>query len=86
MSAERETKESDRLFTSLIRSIEERRTEVNTEIKEMQKAAERRTEELTDELQQEINELQKRNAELEELRNTEDHLHLLQVKIRLKLM
>ncbi|XP_018543279.1 E3 ubiquitin-protein ligase TRIM39 isoform X1 [Lates calcarifer] len=78
VSAERETKESDRLFTSLIRSIEERRTEVNTEIKEMQKAAERRTEELTDELQQEINELQKRNAELEELRNTEDHLHLLQ--------
>ncbi|XP_044040770.1 zinc finger protein RFP-like [Siniperca chuatsi] len=78
MSAEKEMKESDRLFTSLIRSVEERQTEVQTEIKEKQKATERRTEELINELQQEITELQRRNTELEELRNTEDHLHLLQ--------
>ncbi|XP_047433776.1 E3 ubiquitin-protein ligase TRIM39-like isoform X3 [Mugil cephalus] len=78
MSAEKEATESDRLFTSLIRSIEERRTEVNTEIKEKQKAAERRAEELIGELQQEISELKKRNTALEEMSNTEDHLHLLQ--------
>lgn len=84
MSAEKEMKESDRLFTSLICSVEERRTEVNTEIEEKQKAAERRAEELINELQQEITELQRRNTELEELRNTEDHLHLLQVTINLK--
>ncbi|KAM7377055.1 hypothetical protein PAMA_013711 [Pampus argenteus] len=78
MSAEKEMKESDRLFTSLIRSVEERRTEVNADIEEKQKAAERRAEELINELQQEITELQRRNTELEELRNTEDHLHLLQ--------
>uniref|UniRef100_A0A3B4X630 E3 ubiquitin-protein ligase TRIM39-like n=1 Tax=Seriola lalandi dorsalis TaxID=1841481 RepID=A0A3B4X630_SERLL len=71
-------KESDRLFTSLIRSIEERRAEVHTEIKEKQKAAEQRAEEMTNELQQEIAELQRRNTELEELRSSEDHLHLLQ--------
>uniref|UniRef100_A0A3B5AM10 E3 ubiquitin-protein ligase TRIM39-like n=1 Tax=Stegastes partitus TaxID=144197 RepID=A0A3B5AM10_9TELE len=41
-------------------------------------AAERRAEELVDELQQEVTELQRRNTELEELRSTEDHLHLLQ--------
>ncbi|XP_051257808.1 E3 ubiquitin-protein ligase TRIM39 [Dicentrarchus labrax] len=78
MSAEKEMKESDRLFASLIRSIKERQTEVNTEIKEKQKAAEGRSEELISELQQEITELQRRNNELEELRNTEDHLHVLQ--------
>ncbi|XP_035530856.1 E3 ubiquitin-protein ligase TRIM39-like [Morone saxatilis] len=78
MSAEKEMKESDHLFTSLIRSIKERQTEVNTEIKEKQKAAERRSEELISELQQEITELQRRNNELEGLRNTEDHLHVLQ--------
>ncbi|XP_059211132.1 E3 ubiquitin-protein ligase TRIM39-like [Centropristis striata] len=77
-SAEKEIKESDRLFTSLIRSIEERKSEVNAEIKEKQKAAERRAEELIEELQQEINELQRRNTEMEELRDTEDHLHVLQ--------
>ncbi|XP_049425271.1 E3 ubiquitin-protein ligase TRIM39-like [Epinephelus fuscoguttatus] len=77
-SAEKEMKESDRLLTSLIRSIEERHTEVHTEIKEKQKAAERRSEELVEELQQEITELQRRNAELEELRDTDDHLHILQ--------
>ncbi|XP_042257082.1 E3 ubiquitin-protein ligase TRIM39-like [Thunnus albacares] len=77
-SAEKEMKESDCLFWSLIRLAEERRAEVNTEIEEKQKAAERRAEELINELQQEIAELQRRNTELEELGNTEDHLHLLQ--------
>lgn len=83
ISAEKEVKECDRLCASLIRSVEERRTEVNTEIREKQRAAERRSEELVNELQQEITELQRRSAELEELRNTEDHLSLLQVTINL---
>lgn len=73
-------KESDRLFTSLIRAVEERRAEVDSEIKEKQRATERRAEELVDELQQEVAELQRRNTELEELRSSEDHLHILQVK------
>ncbi|KAM3590859.1 uncharacterized protein V6R79_017918 [Siganus canaliculatus] len=77
-SAEKEMKESDRLFSSLIRSIEERRAEVSAEIQEKQEAAERRSDELIAELQLEISELQRKNAELEELRNTDDHLHLLQ--------
>ncbi|XP_054457944.1 E3 ubiquitin-protein ligase TRIM39-like [Anoplopoma fimbria] len=77
-SAEKEMKESDRLFASLIRSVEERQTEVNTDIKEKQRAAERRAEELQNELQQEITELQRRSSELEELRDTEDHLNVVQ--------
>lgn len=80
-----EVKESDRLFTSLFHTIKERQTEVNAEIKEKQKAVEKRAEELISELQQEITELQRRNTEMEELKNTEDHLHLLQVNIKLGL-
>ncbi|XP_038586033.1 E3 ubiquitin-protein ligase TRIM39-like [Micropterus salmoides] len=78
ISAEKEMKESDSIFMSMIRSIEERQTEVNTEISEKQKAAERRAEELINELQQEVTDLQRRITELEELRSTEDHLYLLQ--------
>lgn len=84
-SAEKEMKESDRLFASLVRSIEERQAEANTEIMEKQKAAERSSEELINELQLEITELQRRNTEMKELVNSEDHLHLLQVTINLKL-
>lgn len=85
MSAENELKDSDRLFTSLIRSIEERQAEVNAEIVEEQRAAESRSEELIGELQGEIAELQRRNTELEELMNSEDHLNLLQVTANCKL-
>lgn len=73
--------ESDRLFLSLIDTIKKRQTEVNADLMKKQKTAETRAEELIQDLQQEINELQARNNELEELRNTEDHLHLIQVII-----
>ncbi|XP_060922444.1 E3 ubiquitin-protein ligase TRIM39-like [Limanda limanda] len=78
VSAEREKKESDRLFSSLIRYVQERQAEVSTEVEEKQQAAERRAEELVTELQQEVTELRRRNTELEELRTSEDHLHVLQ--------
>lgn len=84
MSAEKEMKDSDRLFTSLIRTAEERRVEVNTEIMAKQKFAELRSEELIKELQKEIAELQWRNTELAELTGSEDHLHLLQVQSHAK--
>lgn len=84
MNAEKELKENNQIFVSVIRSVEERKAEVDAEFQEKQKAAERRANKLIDELQQENMELQRRNAELAELRNTEDHLHLLQVIISLK--
>lgn len=80
MSAEKEMKGSDRLFASLIHTAEEGRVEVNTEIMAKQKFAEMRSEELIKELQKEIAELHLRSAELEELTDSEDHLHLLQVQ------
>ncbi|XP_036002142.1 zinc finger protein RFP [Fundulus heteroclitus] len=78
LSAEKEKKASDSLFTSLIHSTKERQAEANAEIEAKQKAEEKRAEELIDELQLEITELQRRSAELKELEDTDDHLHLLQ--------
>ncbi|XP_068163777.1 E3 ubiquitin-protein ligase TRIM39-like isoform X2 [Antennarius striatus] len=78
MSAEQEMKEGDRLFTSLIRCLEDGKTEVSAEIMEKQKATSEHSEVVINEMEQEIAELQGRNEELEELLHTEDHLHLLQ--------
>uniref|UniRef100_A0A3Q2NSH7 E3 ubiquitin-protein ligase TRIM39-like n=1 Tax=Fundulus heteroclitus TaxID=8078 RepID=A0A3Q2NSH7_FUNHE len=77
----KERKASDSLFTSLIHSTKERQAEANAEIEAKQRAEEKRAEELIDELQLEIAELQRRSAELKELEDTDDHLHLLQVSI-----
>ncbi|XP_073696845.1 E3 ubiquitin-protein ligase TRIM39-like [Garra rufa] len=66
-------------FTDLIRSIERCQTELLEMMEEQQKAAEKQEEELIEELEQEITELKMRNAELERLSQTEDHLHLLQI-------
>lgn len=78
-------KNCDRLFSSLICSVEESWEEVKSEIRERQKEAERRSERLIGELQRESTELQGRKTDLEELLNSEDYLHLLQVLPNLKL-
>ncbi|XP_067233898.1 E3 ubiquitin-protein ligase TRIM39-like [Chanodichthys erythropterus] len=67
------------LFTDLKRSIEIFQTELLEMMEEQQKAAKKQEEELIKELEQEITELKMRNIELEQLSNTEDHLHLLQI-------
>ncbi|XP_054656922.1 zinc finger protein RFP-like isoform X2 [Dunckerocampus dactyliophorus] len=82
MSADEEKTKNERLFTFLIDLAEERRAEVAAEIGERERAAKLRADSLMGELRQEIAKLQERNAELTKLRDTEDHLHLLQVGMR----
>ncbi|KAM4605184.1 tripartite motif-containing protein 16-like [Polymixia lowei] len=77
-SADKAVENSDRIFTELIRSIERRRSEVKEQIKTQQKAEVSRTEELQKQKEQQISELRRRNAELEQLSHTEDHIHFLQ--------
>ncbi|XP_067299995.1 bloodthirsty-related gene family, member 9 [Pseudorasbora parva] len=67
------------LFTDLIRSIESCQSELLEVMEQKQKAAEKQAEDLIKELKQEIAELKRRDAELELLSHTEDHLHLLQI-------
>ncbi|MGH0146866.1 UNVERIFIED_CONTAM: hypothetical protein FKN15_012091 [Acipenser sinensis] len=73
-----EIKESEKLFTELIRSIEKIHTEVIELIGANEKAAVNQAEGRMKKLKQEIAELRRRNAELKQLLETEDHIHFLQ--------
>ncbi len=71
--------DSERIFTDLIRCIERSRSEVTQLIRDQEKAEVSRAEEQLKRLEQEIEDLRKRNAELEQLSQTDDHIHFLQV-------
>lgn len=73
--------ETDRIFIELIRSIERRRSEVKELIRAQEKIAGSRVQGLLDRLDQEVTEMKRRDAELRQLSNTEDHIHFLQVTI-----
>ncbi|XP_058872713.1 tripartite motif-containing protein 16-like [Acipenser ruthenus] len=73
-----EIKESEKIFTELIRSIKKIHTEVIELIGANEKAAVNQAEGLMKKLEQEIAELRRRNAELKQLSETEDHIHFLQ--------
>uniref|UniRef100_A0A3B4C922 Tripartite motif-containing protein 16-like n=1 Tax=Pygocentrus nattereri TaxID=42514 RepID=A0A3B4C922_PYGNA len=77
-SAQAAVEDSERIFTELIRSIEKKRSEVTKLIRAQEKNQLRQTEELLENLQQEIDDLKRRNTELEQLSVTEDHIHFLQ--------
>ncbi|XP_062398401.1 tripartite motif-containing protein 16-like [Sardina pilchardus] len=76
-SAQTAVEDSERIFTDMIRSIERRRSEVTELIRGQEKAEVSRAEEHLKRLEQEIAELKRRNAELEQLSHTEDHIHFL---------
>ncbi|XP_061073539.1 tripartite motif-containing protein 16-like [Conger conger] len=77
-SAQRAVEDSERIFTEMIRSIERRCSEVKELIRDQEKAEVSRAEGLLERLEQEIAELRRRDAELEQLSHTEDHIHFLQ--------
>nr|XP_023990709.1 uncharacterized protein LOC111960133 [Salvelinus alpinus] len=77
-STNKDIEDSENLFTNLLRSVDERRTNLKQVMEAMQTAAEKRAEGLINDLEQEITELQRRSTELEQLSHTEDHLHFLQ--------
>ncbi|XP_026803316.3 E3 ubiquitin/ISG15 ligase TRIM25-like [Pangasianodon hypophthalmus] len=75
-SAQTAVKESERIFTELIKSIERRCCEVTALIRAQEKAAVSRAEEVMKQLEQEIAELKRRDVEMEELSHT-DPIHFL---------
>ncbi|XP_070838630.1 tripartite motif-containing protein 16-like [Chaetodon trifascialis] len=77
LSADEAVRDSEKIFTELIRLIEERSSEVKQQIRSKQKTEVGRAKELEEKLQEEITELQRRDAELQTLSHTEDHLHFL---------
>ncbi|XP_076123377.1 tripartite motif-containing protein 16-like [Alosa pseudoharengus] len=76
-SAQTAVEDSERIFTEMIRSIERRRSEVTELIRAQEKAELSQAEGLLKRLEQEIAELKRRDAELEQLSHTEDHIHFL---------
>ncbi|RXM32947.1 E3 ubiquitin-protein ligase TRIM39 [Acipenser ruthenus] len=78
LSAQKERAESEQVLSELIRSVERIRTEVGELIGAKEKAAVSRADEQREQLEQEIQELRKRKAEMEQLSETEDHIHFLQ--------
>lgn len=63
-----------------INAIERNQALLIEEIEDKHEAAKGRAKDLLEELDQEINELQRRRSELQYLENTQDTLHLLQVR------
>uniref|UniRef100_A0A3B1IHZ0 Tripartite motif-containing protein 16-like n=1 Tax=Astyanax mexicanus TaxID=7994 RepID=A0A3B1IHZ0_ASTMX len=70
--------DSERIFTELIRSIEKKRSEVTELIRDQEKTELSAAEELIEQLEQEITDLKRRQPELEQLSQIEDHIHFLQ--------
>ncbi|XP_058653983.1 tripartite motif-containing protein 16-like [Onychostoma macrolepis] len=77
-SAQTAVKDSERIFTELIRSIERSRSELIQLIRDQEKQAVSRAEGRLERLEQEINDLRRRDAELEQLSHTQDHIQFLQ--------
>ncbi|XP_042624621.1 tripartite motif-containing protein 16-like [Cyprinus carpio] len=77
-SAQAAVEDSERIFTELIRSIERRRSELIRLIRNQEKTAVSRAEGRLERLEQEINDLRRRDAELEQLSHTQHHIQFLQ--------
>ncbi|XP_041948050.1 tripartite motif-containing protein 16-like isoform X1 [Alosa sapidissima] len=76
-SAQTAVEDSERIFTEMIRSIERMRSEVKELIRVQEKAEVSRAEGLLKRMEQEIAELKRRDAELEQLSHTKDHIQFL---------
>ncbi|KAL1281189.1 hypothetical protein QQF64_015789, partial [Cirrhinus molitorella] len=81
-SAQTAVEDSERIFTELIRSIERSRSELIRLIRDQEKAAVSRAEGRLERLEQEINDLRRRDAELEQLSHTQDHIQFLQKQLK----
>ncbi|XP_052403479.1 tripartite motif-containing protein 16-like [Carassius gibelio] len=77
-SAQTAVEDSERIFSELIRSIERSRSELIRLIRDQEKTAVSPAEERLERLEQEINDLRRRDAELEQLSHTQDHIQFLQ--------
>ncbi len=72
-------RDTERNFTELISSIDRSRSEVTQLIREQEKAAVSRAERIMKQLEKEIDDLRRRDIELEQLSHTDDHIHFLLV-------
>ncbi|XP_017543110.1 E3 ubiquitin/ISG15 ligase TRIM25-like isoform X2 [Pygocentrus nattereri] len=77
-SAQAAVEESERIFTELFLSIEQKCAEVKGLIRAQEKTKQDQAEGLLEQLEQEIADLKRKHSDLEQLSDTEDHIHFLQ--------
>ncbi|KAM4564397.1 tripartite motif-containing protein 16-like [Fundulus diaphanus] len=73
VSADKAVEDSEKIFTELIRLIQKRRSDVKQQIRSQQETEVSRVKELQEKLEQEITELKRKDADLKQLSDTEDH-------------
>ncbi|XP_062257265.1 tripartite motif-containing protein 16-like [Platichthys flesus] len=72
-SADKAVEDSEEIFTELIRLLEKRSSDVKQQIRSHQETEVSRVRELQERLEQEITELKRKDHELKQLSDTEDH-------------
>ncbi|XP_060936928.1 E3 ubiquitin/ISG15 ligase TRIM25-like [Limanda limanda] len=72
-SADKAVDDSEKIFTELIRLLEKRSSDVKQQIRSQQETEVSRVRELQERLEQEITELKRKDHELKQLSDTEDH-------------
>ncbi|XP_062253437.1 E3 ubiquitin/ISG15 ligase TRIM25-like [Platichthys flesus] len=72
-SADKAVEDSEEIFTEMIRLLEKRSSDVKQHIKSQQETEVSRVRELQERLEQEITELKRKDQELKQLSDTEDH-------------
>ncbi|XP_076600776.1 tripartite motif-containing protein 16-like [Chaetodon auriga] len=72
-SADKAVEDSQKIFSQLIRLMENRSSDVKRQVRSQQEAEVSRVKELQKKLEQEITELKRKDAELKQLSHTEDH-------------
>ncbi|XP_062389514.1 E3 ubiquitin/ISG15 ligase TRIM25-like [Sardina pilchardus] len=77
-SAQEAVEDSERMFTELISFMEQKRSEVTESIRAQERAEVSRAEGLLEQLELEITKLKSRDADMEKLLHTEDHIDFLQ--------
>ncbi|XP_051804806.1 tripartite motif-containing protein 16-like [Acanthochromis polyacanthus] len=77
VSADKTVEDSQEMFTQMIHLLQNRRRDVEQQIRSQQKMEERRVKELEEKLEQEIRDLKRKDAELKQLSDTPDHSHFL---------
>ncbi|XP_036002722.1 tripartite motif-containing protein 16-like [Fundulus heteroclitus] len=73
VSADKAVEDSEKIFSEMIGLIQKRSSDVKQQIRSQQETEVSRVKELQEKLEQEITELKRKDAELEQLSDTEDH-------------
>ncbi|XP_027893341.1 tripartite motif-containing protein 16-like [Xiphophorus couchianus] len=77
VSADKAVEDSEKIFTELIRLLQKRSSDVKQQIRSQQETEVSRVKDVQEKLEQEITELKRKDAELEQLSHTEDHIQFL---------